>query len=564
MIKSKFLLLLFISTLFGRFASAQKSDDFSVDVKYAYCFSDAGIALLKGDESQAMLMYYKCLSINNKASAPDFQISRIYYEQNNFDMALKFAQSAVNKQSDNVWYSFFLSDLYVSVNLYSDACRVLEKVINDYNLELYYSKLADIYFKAEFYEKLVSLYTRLEQIKGFDSDISLRKYDVLMLRHNYSEAEKVLLNIISFYPDNLNFLGTLCEFYFKTGQLSKVRPILDDMLQIDSDNGLTYLTYAYLCISQHNISCFFDCLTKAFNSDYLDLERKLSIISDLDKTPDFNSFPDNSIDSLYDILISKYPDSCSVHSLYASYLLNQQLYDKAADELKTVLEISPSDYSNWKLLISLYVETEDYISLAEIVDKASEYFPEQLEVILYQGVASLYTDNFKQAASYFDVAYSYGVDMSELAYLYYYYTGVLLYKTGKTAEAFVEFDKFYNSCKTDYKLNSGYVWYCADAGINTNSALTIIKSCVASDVDNAYYYYVYAYLLWKLKDYQSAVYFIDKSLTINRDCSAAVYETAGDIYFSINDFAKAIDCYSESLNRGGIIISLNNKIKQCN
>ena len=376
------------------------------------------------------------------------------------------------------------------------------------------------------------------------------------------ELKKELIELKNFQPYNLSFLGLLCEFYMQTSQVDKVQPVLDEMLSLDPDNGLTFLTYALYCKINYKTDCFFDCLNKAFKSDLVSLQQKTVILHQLVlEDIDYSS---EKLIPLFDILSEKYSDSLSVHNLYASYLMREQLYSQAGEELRKGLDCDKSDFNTWKKLFKLYTFTEEYEKLSEVSDMASEYYPEQIDVMIYSGVAAVYSGDYKAARDIFEQAMSFGAEVSESAYLYYFYLGVLDFKQNKKQDAYKNFDKFYQANHSDYNLVGQYANYLCEGKFNLDFAEKIIKQCVAFDGTDSYFYYVYANCMYMKNDLKSAQYFIEKSLSLGNTQKYYVYELAGDIFYKNKNCEKAVQNWNEALNLGGNVVKIDKKIKTCN
>ena len=557
----KFFLSILFCFVFCCSVFGQNSID-TLGVKFYNYFSQAGIFLLKGDMQNALSAYGMCLKVNPKSSVSNFQIAKIYFTQRDYYMAERYAKIAVENNSLNVWYKVFLADIYCNLGKYDDAEMVYKEILKQSPQQEYYDNLTEIYIFAKKYNKAIDNISLEQEKFGYDFDLAIKKSDLYKTIGNIDGAEKELIELKNFQPYNLSFLGLLCEFYMQTSQVDKVQPVLDEMLSLDPDNGLTFLTYALYCKINYKTDCFFDCLNKAFKSDLVSLQQKTVILHQLVlEDIDYSS---EKLIPLFDILSEKYSDSLSVHNLYASYLMREQLYSQAGEELRKGLDCDKSDFNTWKKLFKLYTFTEEYEKLSEVSDMASEYYPEQIDVMIYSGVAAVYSGDYKAARDIFEQAMSFGAEVSESAYLYYFYLGVLDFKQNKKQDAYKNFDKFYQANHSDYNLVGQYANYLCEGKFNLDFAEKIIKQCVAFDGTDSYFYYVYANCMYMKNDLKSAQYFIEKSLSLGNTQKYYVYELAGDIFYKNKNCEKAVQNWNEALNLGGNVVKIDKKIKTCN
>lgn len=569
----KFFIIFFVYCLQFSVVFAQNSDSLALDslvnlylnnrdAEFTIEFSQANTYLMRGYNDKALASFRKCLEFKPQSSATMFQIGKIYYANRDFNAAERYAESAVNNNPDNKWYLVFLCDVYCSLYKYSEAENIYKKIVSKYPEQEYYDNLTDIYILEKKYDKAIENISTTQEKFGFDIDLALKKSDLYKLSGDLQGAETELINIKNYQPYNLTYLGLLSEFYMQTGQIKKVQPVLDDMLNLDSDNGYTFLTYALYCKLQHKTDCFYDCLSKAFKSDLVSLQQKTVILNQL--VMEEQELDTEKITPLFDILVSQYPDSAKVHNLYASYLMCVELYKQACDELRKSLDVDKSDFNTWRKLFKLYCFTEDYDKLSEITDLATNYYPEQVDVMLYSAVAMVYSGEYKNAREMFQAAEDFGIELTESVNLYYFYLGVLDFYQNKQNDAFLNFEKFYQTNHQDYNLVAQYANFLCIGNKDLNYAEKLIKNCVLVDGKNSYFYYVYANCMLKKNDLKSAQYFIEKSLSLGSEHKFYYYELAGDIYFKNKNCDKAVQNWNEALNLGGNVVDINKKIKTCN
>src|SRR5688500_9448844 len=75
-------------------------------------FMDATQARLMGDMPKAAALYQQCLKLDPQNDAAMFELGKIQHQAQNYPQAVELARRAVATDKENIWYRFFLADLY--------------------------------------------------------------------------------------------------------------------------------------------------------------------------------------------------------------------------------------------------------------------------------------------------------------------------------------------------------------------------------------------------------------------------------------------------------------------
>ncbi|MBQ5451564.1 MAG: tetratricopeptide repeat protein [Bacteroidales bacterium] len=518
------LLLLSFSGVYAQKDNAPKVPD---DVEFKNFFSQADIFLLKGQSDKALSAYNSCLRLNPKSAAVNFQLARIYYNYHDLDAAMNYALSAVRLQPENYWYNVFLAAVYESLDNYPEALAIYEKLIENNPTYNDYLRLLEFYVQFGKISSAISTLNKIEEIYGYDFDLSLKKIDLLRRQNRVKEAENEFCKLILTDSSNLSCLGMLEDFYLSTSQISKAQEVVKKMQSIDDTNPLSYLAEAYLCRATGREDCFYENLKRSFAYREISVKEKVSIIEDI--VIHSKKIDTAKISLLYEEVLKADGKSFEACSSYADFLMVTENYSRASEQLKICAEIEKSDFSLWRKLFKLYVLTEDYAALKVAVKEAEDYFPEQVDVMLYSAVAKLYTGDLKGAGEMFSSAKDFGVELTESANLYYFYYGVFNYQKSNKEAAFQNFEKYYNINHSDYNVCAKYAWYLIDSKRNLPLAQNIIKQCLNFDNSNFYFNYVQAFYSYLSGDLKTAEYFIEKALSLDKTGKEYVKELSEKI-----------------------------------
>lgn len=554
------LVFTFLAFPFGNIF-AQTSQPVPSNVEFLNYFSQAGIFVLKSQYSNALQCYQKCIELNPKSSASYFQMAKIHFSSGDAHAAEMFAKKAHDLNPDNVFYISLLSDICIKNGDFDNAIKYAKKVLEKYPSYENYHQLTDLYVSLNRYQDAVDLLSSFEKVYGFDSEICTRKSDLYRLLGRFQDSENEILRLVNSDPSNLYYFFLLSDLYFQTNQISKVQPVINRMEAVNSENGMVYLVKTFLCNAQANDVCFYQNLIKSLKSEDVTLEQKLFLVSQFSRQHD--GFEVQKVDTIFEVLSTSYPDSAVVHIAYSDFLFNTYRYNKSADELQKALDIDKSNFDIWRGLFRTYA-IFDNKRLTQVVNKALEYYPEQLDVFVYSAAGDILEQNYDEAADFLQQSLDFGIKETASAYLYFFFNAVYNFKTGDVNAALDNFRKYFAANHSDYYYLAKYAAYLVECGKDKDVAEIIIKMCIAADKDSPYFNYVYSFYLLKNNDLKGAEYFVEKALANNLSKLPFIYELAADIYAKHQNCEKALANYHLAIDNGGNAQIINNKIKKCN
>lgn len=532
------------------------------DVEFKNFLSQADIFLLKGQHDNALSAYNSCLKLNPNSAATNFQISRIYFNYGDYDAALNYAKKSVELSPDNYWYNVFLAEIFKTIGKYSEAIKIYEKILTIRPNIADYEILADFYEASNNFSSAISTLNKIENIYGFNFDISMKKIELLKSLNRVSDVELEINKLILTDSSSLSYLGMLHDLYIMTSQVSKAQTVQNRMNSIDDKNYLSQLCQASLCFTLGQMDCFYQNLIESFKSEEMAAEDKIIFIEDF--LFQKQNLDQNKVSQIFEQIISVSPNNFTARKKYADFFMVCGDFENAAKQLRICTSLDKSDFNNWRKLFKLYTFIEDYAGLKSVVDEAEEYFPEQVDLMLYSAVASIYLGYFDDAESMLQQSQDFGIELTESVSLFYFYSAIFNYKKKNFDLAFKNFDKFYNLRNQDLNLMAQYAYFLSDKKRNMSLAQNIIEQCLAVDNSNFYFYFVQAFYMKQTGDLKSAKYFIDKSINLNFTNKFYVYELAGDIYNEVNDCSNAVKNWQLAIQYGANSLSVNNKIKNCN
>lgn len=325
----------------------------------------------------------------------------------------------------------------------------------------------------------------------------------------------------------------------------------DRAVQLDPSNGLAYYARASY-YNQKNDSVAYDReVFDALRQPDLDLDVKLVLLRDYVAKLYTDSLQQPRINELFATLNDQNPHQVEISNLYCDYLMAVHDWAGAAEQASNSLDLEPSDHERWATLASLYLQTKDYDRTTEAASRGLHYFPE--DATLYQlkavglSAAKCYDEACKTYIEAINMIME--TDSTQVSELSDLYTGLgdTYYQAGDNDKAFETYEEAlrYNPNNLLALNNAAYYLACEDR--NLGRALMMIGQVIAAQPDQSTSLDTYAWVLFKLKQYDKAREAIDKAIANDEEPSTELYEHAGDIYFMDGDPDKAVDFWREAL-----------------
>jgi len=218
--------------------------------------------------------------------------------------------------------------------------------------------------------------------------------------------------------------------------------------------------------------------------------------------------------------------------------------DKAASEFRAALALNPQYEEAWKELCYMYIMAKDKEKANRAVEEYIAAFPNSAPGWRFRGYVLNMREKYDEAVS----ALKKATEIDPGDYFSWFEIGSILEKRKRVDEAATAFRHVLRIHPGDAQAANylGYMW--AEAGIKLDSAKTLIEVALEKDPNNGAYLDSYAWVFYKMGDYQKALRYMKKALDQENVRGDPVpYEHIGDIYFKLNDYKAAEEAYKRSL-----------------
>ena len=214
-------------------------------IDFEFLFFDATKEKLLGNFSQAQVKFQQAIRINPKASAAHFELSQVYLNTGNSDLAELSGKNAVRFDDSNKWYKLSLADIYAQNRKFDEVAQLMNQLHKKYpNNQEYLLGLGTALVNDKKYSEAAKVYEELEILSGINEEVALQKKNLFM---QLGKPEKAILEIqklMNAFPDEIGYRGFLAEIYEDTNQPEKALDEYNEIIKRDPENPSVHFSLA--------------------------------------------------------------------------------------------------------------------------------------------------------------------------------------------------------------------------------------------------------------------------------------------------------------------------------
>ena len=563
MMKRKNYIALFLLLLSGNFLSLTAAEDPAVTWKAQYFYFEGARLKNDGKFDAAFEMFRHAVAIDSTSSAALFELSEFYLRLNRIDAALLCMKQAISvDESNNFNYKVLYARLLIIKGNLAEAVPIYESLIEEHpeNLEVNYY-LAELYAEQKEFLKAIELYNNLEQNVGVDKDISVRKFQLYEAAGDEKKGLAEIEALIQKFPSDAAYPILLGSIYLEKEQYDKACESFQRAAEIDPDNpDLLVSTVGYYdAIGNKEQSS--RLMEKALGNPDVEIEIKLSILSQYMEMLQRSGKDMGSVNALFDILLDQHPQMAELHQAYGLLLLSQEREEEGRFQLQLATEIDPSLYAAWMRLLSVYLEKKEYDNVIATSRKALIHLPKSAELYYFLGTTYYLTNKLQEAlAAFLDGLKVIDPDKKELRSDYCGQIGDIYYQLGEKEKAFASYDEALGYAPENVMIMNNYAYFLSLENRDLSKAESMSALTVRHDPKNSTYLDTYAWIFYMQGNYTLAKIYIESAISNGGGEEPEILEHYGDILFKMGDKEGAVREWKKAFSFNPSSESLRKKI----
>ena len=515
------------------------------------------------DYDEALKYFEKCINLDLKIPTPLYEASIINAENGNYIIAVEQIKAAIKLEPKNRWYLLFYAEILFNKQDFDNAVIQYKKLtsLEPGNEELYF-KLADVHIYANDFKKAIQVYNDLQRYKGPDKILSMQKHKLYRELNDIKGAIRELSEIANVFPNDVEVMEILSELYLLNDEKEKAFELFKQISIIAPNNGRIHLTLADYYRENRENEKSYNELKLAFKSTELNIDTKIRILISYYQLIGLNKDMQGQANELAEILIKLHSESLRARAVFADILYTSKKYQKAKEQYLIVLEKDKSKSEIWSQILFIQAEQSDFEGMIKTSREALEYFPSNPLFYYFNGVSNKWFKNYDLAINSLETGIEFVVDNQNLLLELYSSLADVFYTKSNYKKSDHYYDKVLEIDSNNLLVLNNYAYYLSLRKTNLQKAKKMSFRCNELEPGNGTYQDTYGWILYQLKEYESAKEWLLKALLNGSEKSPVVVEHYGDVLYKLGEISNAIDQWKKAKELGEGSKFLNQKIQE--
>lgn len=528
-------------------------------------FMEGVQARILGNDEDAILKFKEVLKADPKNAAACYELTRVYFESQNFDEAEKYAILALKQDPTNEWYYIYLAETKAKMGDFEGASKVYENLTkakpNDFE---YYYDWAYMLAQQNQLAKALEVYSTLEKKLGkVDPDLVFQKVTMLLSMNKLDEATIEIRKLIKDDPKEFNYYGMLAEIYTEKQDYDDALQAYEDLLKLDPENTEAIIASAKLYKIKGDKTRYNEIVKQLFGNKSLDIDTKiLAFIPFIEDLAGDSTLGAETLE-MADLIIANHPNDAKALTARADVLFNMNKKEDAKAAYIQATETGDCPANVYYQLMILLSQMNDNKTLMEQGKKGMEKFPEDALIKFYFSLGAVQEKDYNAAVEALEAAVKLKIRNPELltqmlTSLGDAYSELKLYdKSDDAYERALEIDP------NNPTVLNNYAYFLSVRGEKLDRAEKMSARSNILEPNNAAFQDTYAWIMFQQGKYKDAKLWMEKALAQGNNSDRPVLlEHYGDILYKLNDIEKAVQYWKKALDAGGEKNLLQQKIEK--
>ena len=420
MMKRIFLLLMVSLLLSGASAQTKKTrntaamDPSSIMArKISATYTDGLKAYYSGRPNEAMKVFQGIILDNPNHDASYYMMGKIYADQKSYHDAEQALLQAVKLDKKNIWYKIDLADIYMQKGEYAAAAKLWETICKEKNNNEYYLyALSECYLNMQKPEKVISTYSRMEDIIGHNDEITQAKVLLWLYMNKVKEAVGEYDKLIKLFPHDVgNYVkaGRICQ---SNNMMPQALSYYEKAMELRADDADVCVAMANYWEQQGNRQKQFECLLPFFRNSSADIVKKTapmhSFVSEAVKNKKQEDI--RQAEQLADALMQAHPDMALGYAYKASLNVVQKKYRESMPYFEQALSRDNTVFVVWDDYCYVLKQLDDWTPLLKYEQDIVSLFPNNARLLSGLGLGFLQQKKMDKALEYLNKANVYAYD----------------------------------------------------------------------------------------------------------------------------------------------------------
>lgn len=529
---------------------------------YQYALIEAVKQKNLGNLAEAVKLYKLVIQNKPDCDAAYYELGTIYIMTNQMNLAEEYLANAFEMDPDNEWYTLAYLNALGGTESYDKMVDILREKIRKEPDEVEWEyQLANVLFSQGKMRKSLQTLEKIEKERGFSEKVTLLKASIYENEEKYDLARQEIEKVMNLFPEAVQFRIVAAELCMKSGEEDEAAAYYHEILEIDSTNIFALTNLADYYRKKEDYRSSIEYLAKSFRSPQIDAKRKLAIMSYYLTEEQYRVKYRKELENLLDVFMEVHPDEPEAWLLAADFYIDGKEFEKAFFELKKYLEKNQGNYPIYMQAVLLANAASLNEEMIQMADRALEVYPDSSDLLFFKGIGYYEMGDYKELINNFrDVSYE-SFSTKEYASQSRGLVAEAYYRLGDYVRSDSIYEILIAEEPENYTILNNYSYYLAERGEKLNQAKQWSLQTILNNPENATFLDTYAWVLYRLNEYEEAERYILKALDKGGNNDPEVNEHAGDIQAALSSFDIARSYYNKAILLGGERTRIEKKIE---
>ncbi len=527
---------------------------------FDFAFFSAQTEKQKGNIEKAIDLFSQCLTIDTKNAPVMFELAQLYVNNNQISQALFYAKSAVEIDQENIWYKYLLANIFKVNGEFEKEIEVLKEILANKPsaIELNLS-LSEAYLQNKNYQDALDQLGLIEKAIGLSPELSVQRQKIHIQKGDLEGAVAEVERLIKKFPEDKENYFMLGNLLAVNNKLEKAIQVYKDLLDKDGTDGKAHFSLFEIYKKQGKDQKSRVHLEEAFSGNFLSVEDKMKIVFGYYQLIEIDSSAFNLTNELVKKSLIQHPEEKGFHAIAGDMRLKEGDSLLAIDHYEKAYAYGLDDFNVLIQLMNLNFELKKYESVKKYAAEGVEKYPFQAVSYLYGGTVLSILEDYQGAIDYFEKGASYVFNNPDLQAQFYSSLGDAYHSLEKHQKSDEYYDMALEQKPNNALVLNNYAYYLSVRNVHLDKAKEMIIKALELEPESSSYRDTYGWILFKQGKYLEAIEWIKKSIEVDAQPSAEVYEHCGDALYKAGQVEEALKYWKLAKDAPGDISEFLNK-----
>lgn len=446
-------------------------------IKFQKHFYDGITEKMLGNLSSSKESFQNALKVNHLCRTCYFNLASIYHQENDFQMALAFAQKSNNlTKEDNFWILGQLAQLYSLNGMHLEAAKQFELITQKFpNNERSYFEAVSNYVKIDKMDQALKILTSFESNLGIN-ELSAKQM-AFIYNNYYRKPDKALATyqrLMDSDPTNVQYKMLYLDELISLGKMSDAQQVIDNLKNSNNLNGTAYMKLGEISFKNEKFNDAFDYHSSGFQNSQVPFKDKLFWMSEYVKK---FGYENQQVQNLSEVLEEYHSDEELVLILRADISNKLGKYLNARKYYSAAAKLNPSDFRTWKKIVELNdllgMQNEQLVTTETIL----QLFPTQPKAYIFHAKSLIVNKNFEDALKVANEGLLIALDNQEIFEIQLLRSEILS-ETGKFNQSIEILEQLIKTYSDNHGLLAAYAKVLLRQKMDLDKALDLINQAI--------------------------------------------------------------------------------------